>query len=287
MQRAQIETGFTQSRASGTDASITVHWTKHETAAMMAEARPRDPEFMSDFVGKRIVVTGGAGGIGVETARAFMDLGGHVIMADIDQDRLNHAQSVLGRVRLGLHQSALDTPAACAAVIEAAGAPVYALVHLAGLYERDEMDADEHGVWDRAISANLTNAYDMAVAFSTRFDRSEPARIVLTSSVAYRRGSAGYPAYGAAKGGIVGLTRSLSRRLAPHVLVNAIAPGVIETRMAAPTIAERGGDYLRDIPLGRFGRPGEIASVIRFLCSRDASYITGQTITVDGGLTNA
>ena len=70
------------------------------------------------------------------------------------------------------------------------GAPAYALVHLAGLFERDELDPDDHGVWNRAIAANLTNAYDMAVAFSTRFDRREPARIVLTSSVAYRRGSA-------------------------------------------------------------------------------------------------
>jgi 3-oxoacyl-[acyl-carrier protein] reductase len=158
------------------------------------------------------------------------------------------------------------------------------------------MDANDHGVWDRAIGANLTNAYDMAVAFSTRFaqERSaggvsqpDPARIVLTSSVAYRRGSASYPPYAAAKAGIVGLTRSLSRRLAPDVLVNAVAPGVIETRMAEPTIAERGEAYRREIPLQRFGKPSEVASVIRFLCSDDATYITGQTITIDGGLTNA
>ena len=159
------------------------------------------------------------------------------------------------------------------------------------MYERDALDADDHGVWDRAIAANLTSAYDMAVAFSTRFARGrtdrDPARIVLTSSVAYRRGSAGYPPYAAAKAGLVGLTRSLSRRLAPDVLVNAVAPGVIETRMAAETIAERGEDYLRDIPLRRFGQPEEIARVIRFLCSDDASYVTGQTITIDGGLTNA
>jgi 3-oxoacyl-[acyl-carrier protein] reductase len=239
------------------------------------------------FTGKRIVVTGGAGGIGIETVRAFMDHGGHVIMADIDQAALERAQATLGHVRLGTIASALDTPAECARVIEAAGAPVYALVHLAGLFERDELDADDHGVWNRAIAANLTNAYDMAVAFSTRFDRREAARIVLTSSVAYRRGSADRVPYAAAKGGIVGLTRALSRKLAPYVLVNAIAPGVIETRMAEPTIAERGEAYRQEIPLKRFGKPSEIASVIRFLCSPDASYITGQTINIDGGLTNA
>lgn len=242
---------------------------------------------MSDFTGKRIVITGGAGGIGVETARAFMAQGGHVVMVDADQERLLQAEAVLGKVRLALHRSALDTPAACAAAIEAAGAPPFALVHLAGVYERDELDAGDHGVWDRAIGANLTNAYDMAVAFSTRYDQREPARIVLTSSIAYRRGSTFSAAYGAAKGGIVGLTRSLSRTLAPGVLVNAIAPGVIVTRMTEATLAQSGDSVRAQIPLGRFGHPAEVASVIRFLCSSDASYITGQTITIDGGMTNA
>ena len=241
----------------------------------------------STFTGKRIVVTGGAGGIGIETVRGFMDQGGHVIMADIDEAALERAKSLLGRVRLATIASALDTPAECARVIEAAGAPVYALVHLAGLFERDDLDPDDHGVWNRAIAANLTNAYDMAVAFSTRFDRREPARIVLTSSVAYRRGSADRVPYAAAKGGIVGLTRALSRKLAPDVLVNAIAPGLIETKMSDPIVAERGEAYRQEIPLKRFGKPSEVASVIRFLCSPDASYITGQTITIDGGITNA
>jgi NAD(P)-dependent dehydrogenase (short-subunit alcohol dehydrogenase family) len=246
---------------------------------------------MSDFTGKRIVITGGAGGIGVATARAFMDQGGHVVLVDVDEERLQHARSVLGGVRVAMLQSALDTPAACAAAISSAGGPVYALVHLAGLFEKDAMSADDHAVWDRAIGVNLTSAYDMSVAFAAHVaagpaDR-DKARIVLTSSVAYRRGSAGYPPYAAAKAGIVGLTRSLSRRLAPAILVNAVAPGLIETRMAAVTIAERGEAYLREIPLQRVGQPSEVATVIRFLCSADASYVTGQTITIDGGITNA
>lgn len=242
---------------------------------------------MSVFTGRRIVVTGGAGGIGMETVRAFMEQGGHVVMCDIDEAALDRAQQVLGRVRMGTIASALDTPAECARVIEAAGAPVYALVHLAGLFERDPLDADDHGVWDRAMAANLTNAYDMAVAFSTRFDRRGPARIVLTSSVAYRRGSAERVPYAAAKAGIVGLTRALSRKLAPDVLVNAVAPGVIETKMADAVIAERGDAYRDEIPLKRYGKPEEVARVIRFLCGPDSSYITGQTITIDGGITNA
>ena len=241
---------------------------------------------MAEFAGRRVVVTGGAGGIGVATARTFLDHGAEVVLVDPDTARLEAARAALGGDRVSVHGSDLATPAACVAIMQAAR-PVYALVHLAGLFEPDPFTSDEHGVWDRAIAANLTNAYDMAVAFAPWADPNGPARIVLTSSVAYRRGSIGYPPYAAAKAGVVGLTRSLSRRLAPDVLVNAVAPGLIETRMAEPTIAARGEAYKQEIPLRRYGRPEEIASVIRFLCSRDASYLTGQTITVDGGITNA
>jgi 3-oxoacyl-[acyl-carrier protein] reductase len=237
---------------------------------------------MAEFVGKRIVITGGAGGIGVETARAMLDHGAHVVLVDIDDDRLAKARDILGTARIATWRSAIDTPAACAAALDSAGAPVAALIHLAGVFERDPFEANDHSVWDRAIAVNLTSAY------ATRHDsRDGAARMVLTSSVAYRRGSAGYPPYAAAKAGLVGLTRSLARRLAPDVLVNAVAPGLIDTPMAAPTIAERGEAYKNEIPLKRYGHPAEVASVIRFLCSRDSSYVNGQTITVDGGITNA
>jgi 3-oxoacyl-[acyl-carrier protein] reductase len=243
---------------------------------------------MAEFAGKRIVITGAAGGIGVETARTLLAHGAHIVLVDIDAPRLEQAQATLGTARIATLQSALDTPASCAAALDAAGAPVAALIHLAGLFERDPFEAGDHRVWDRAIAVNLTTAYDLAVAFSTRYDKRDgPARIVLISSVAYRRGSAGYPPYAAAKAGLVGLTRSLARRLAPDVLVNAVAPGLIDTPMAAVTIAERGEAYLNEIPVKRVGHPAEVASVIRFLCSKDSSYVNGQTITVDGGITNA
>jgi 3-oxoacyl-[acyl-carrier protein] reductase len=241
---------------------------------------------MAEFTGKRIVITGGAGGIGVATARTFLEHGAHVLLVDSDPERLAAAREALGEIGLFTLVSDLATPAACVEIMEGAK-PVYALVHLAGVFERDPLLSDEHGVWDRAIAANLTNAYDMAVAFRTRADPREPSRIVFASSVAYRRGSADRAAYAAAKGGIVGLTRALSRKYAPDILVNAIAPGLIVTRMSEPIVAERGEAYRNEIPLGRFGQPDEVASVIRFLCSRDSSYITGQTITIDGGITNA
>ena len=239
-----------------------------------------------EFTNKRFVITGGAGGIGVATARTILDHGGHVLLVDLEAERLEQARTALGEARVFTRVSDLARPEDCAAIMENAK-PVHALVHLAGLFERDPLSPDDHGVWDRAIAANLTNAYDVAVAFRPCIDTRAPARIVFASSVAFRRGSPDRAAYAAAKGGIVGLTRSLARKWAPQVLVNAVAPGLIVTRMSEPIVAERGEAYRQEIPLGRFGQPSEVASVIRFLCSGDSSYITGQTITVDGGITNA
>src|ERR1700733_14997336 len=159
---------------------------------------------MAEFTNKRVVITGGAGGIGVETARTFLEHGAHVLLVDVDAERLTAAREALGDIGLFTLVSDLATPAACVGVMEGAK-PVYALVHLSGVFERDPLLSDEHGVWDRAIAANLTNAYDMAVAFRTRADPRQPSRLVFASSVAYRRGSADRAAYAAAKGGIVGL----------------------------------------------------------------------------------
>lgn len=248
---------------------------------------------MAEFAGRRVVITGGAGGIGIETARAFLAEGASLLLVDASRPRLDAAlASLAAGPRVAACHSAIATPDACAAALATLEGPLHALVHLAGVFEPDPLDPAEHDVWDRAIAANLTNAYDMAVAFRSRIDRDatlrgEPARIVLASSIAYRRGGIGRAAYSAAKGGIVGLARALSRELAPAVLVNAIAPGIIRTGMTTDIIAERGVTLLSQIPLGRYGEAAEVAGVIRFLCGPAASYITGQTITIDGGMTNA
>ena len=242
---------------------------------------------VAGLAGSGVVITGGAGGIGVATARRLLDAGARVVLVDPDADRLAEAGRVLGDVLL--HESDIASPAACAAALDAAGGPVHALIHLAGVFERDPF-AGERAVLDRALASNLVNAYDMCAAFAARCARGgsgDPARIVLTSSIAFLRGSSWSPAYAAAKGGIVGLARALSRQLAPDVLVNVVAPGIIETRMPGALIEARGERLRAEIPLGRFGTADEVAQVIRFLCGPGATYITGQTIAIDGGLTNS
>jgi 3-oxoacyl-[acyl-carrier protein] reductase len=244
---------------------------------------------MRSFEGRGILVTGGAGAIGMACARLFLGEGADVHLADIDRDRLEQARATLSPLgAVTSHCSALDTPADCRAAYASFGRSADALVHMAGVFEPDPLDADDRQVWQRAIGSNLTNAYERASAFRAQHrGASGTGRIVLCSSRAFQRGAPGRAAYTAAKGGIVGLTRTFSREFAPHILVNAIAPGLIETRMTVGLIASAGEQRLSEIPLGRFGQPEDIAGVVRFLCGPDSSYVTGQLITVDGGTLNS
>jgi len=241
---------------------------------------------MPEFEGRRVVITGGAGGIGAATARLFLQAGARVHLVDVDAERLQAVQSALAApATLSTCVSALDSPAACRDALAAAGGPLAALVHMAGVFEEDPLAAD-HAVWQRAIASNLTNAYDACIAFRALRDPHAPGAIVLASSRAFQRGAVGRAAYSAAKGGIVGLVRSFSREFAPHIRVNCVSPGLIRTPMVDALVAQAGEQRLAEIPLARFGEPEDVAAPVLFLCSRSAGYITGQTLTVDGGVLN-
>ena len=240
---------------------------------------------MAPFEGRQFVITGGAGGIGRACARQLLAGGARVLLVDIDAARLDEVKASLegGGADVAAHVSRLASAKEAAAALDAAGRPIFGLIHMAGLYEPDPLDPEDHSAWDRAMAANLTNGYDLGVAYQTRRDARAVGRIVYCSSGAYRRGVPGRVAYSVAKAGIVGLTRGLSRQFAPHTLVNAVAPNAIKTGMTESVFKERGDAILATIPLGRFGEPEEIASVVTFLCSDGASYVTGQTINIDGG----
>jgi 3-oxoacyl-[acyl-carrier protein] reductase len=240
--------------------------------------------------GGLVVVTGGAGGIAAETAPLLLEDGADLCLIDPDEAGLARVVASLdagGRVTTAA--SALESPEACAQALASLERPIYALVHLAGVFRPDTLEAASRPIWDEVMAANLTNAFDMIAACQPRLDPAVTTRILLVSSLAFRRGSVNHIAYTAAKGGIVGLVRALARKLAPATLVNGLAPGIIEPGMPAHLIADEQTRkrLIAETCLKRFGQPQEVASVIRFLLGPGATYITSQVINIDGGVVNS
>lgn len=157
------------------------------------------------------------------------------------------------------------------------------LVNNAGVTSDKVFPALKPQDWERVVSTSLNGFYNVTHALVMGMIRKRWGRIVNVSSISGLTGNPGQVNYSAAKAGLMGATRALARDLASrNILVNCVAPGLIDTDMIRDLPVDKA---LARIPLKRIGRPEEVARVIRFLCSDDASYITGQVIVVDGGLT--
>jgi len=139
--------------------------------------------------------------------------------------------------------------------------------------------------WDRVIDTNLKGAFNCSRAVAVAMMKRRSGRIINVSSVVALSGNAGQANYSASKAGLVGLTKSLARELAPRAIcVNAVAPGLIDTDMTSAMTEEQRERVLGEIPLSRLGTPDDVAGVVLFLASDEAGYITGQVIGVNGGL---
>ena len=239
----------------------------------------------NDLAGRRYAVTGGAGGIGRACAADLLGRGAEVLLVDIDATRLESAAAEMPGATI--YQSALRSPDDAAAALDAARGPLDGLVHMAGLYVDDPLDPGDHGVWDRTIATNLTSGYDLATVWREHQRPYHPGSLVFCSSVSFRRGTAGRVAYSAAKGGVVGMVRALSREFGPTCRVNAVAPGLITTPMTEELVRRAGADVVAQTALRRLGSPADVAGVVTFLLSDAGAYVTGQTINVDGGLINS
>lgn len=230
------------------------------------------------------VITGAAGGIGEPLVKSMAKSKASMHLIDLDEQKL--AELIVDTDAQATYSASdLTGLEACRAALPPGDKPIASLIHLAGIFVPHEMDNDGREIFAQAIQSNATNAYDMATAALPRL--ADGARIVFISSLAFNRGAADHVGYSMAKGALVGLTRSLSRSLgARGILVNSLAPGIIETSMAASIIKTRGEAARNNTALGRFGQPEEVSGVIEFLLSPAASYITGQVINIDGGTVN-
>ncbi|MEM1161061.1 MAG: SDR family NAD(P)-dependent oxidoreductase [Pseudomonadota bacterium] len=229
---------------------------------------------------RTIAITGAAGGIGRALCPLLQAAGDRLLLIDRAESGVEEYAQEIGAAGVAGTPLSLDE---CKAALDHVDGPIHGFVHLAGTFEPDPDLGEDPTVWTRTVNNNLENAYFFATAVLNRLPEDTMGRIVFISSLAFRWGSADHTAYASAKGGLVGLTRSLARRNGERCTVNALAPGIIETPMPAHIIATRGNALVAGNPMRRFGQPGEVATVIRFLLSDEASYINGQTINVDGG----
>jgi NAD(P)-dependent dehydrogenase (short-subunit alcohol dehydrogenase family) len=240
------------------------------------------------------LVAGGATGIGRATVDLLRARGTDVYLADIDQPGAAKAVAgaAPGQGAAGYCDLAtVDGPGQAVDAVLATFGQLDALIVCAGLLVEAELPDITLERWERTIATNLRAPFLLAQAAAPALARSSHGRIVFTASTSAFRGGVGTAAYAASKGGLVAMTRSLALGLAPSgVCVNCVAPGWIDTPFNDPYWA-RVGDTPQShaalnaqIPLGSQGEPADVASVIAFLASPEARYMTGQTVVVDGGL---
>jgi 3-oxoacyl-[acyl-carrier protein] reductase len=240
--------------------------------------------------GKGALVTGGSRGIGAAVAALLAERGAAVVVSARDVDRLNAAVKELegtGAAVAGVAGDVSrreDADRAVETTRERFGR-LDILVNNAGITRDGLLVRMKDEDWDRVLEVNLRGAFVMTRAAAKAMVRQKSGRIINMSSAAGAMGNAGQANYSASKAGLIGFTKSSARELSHWgILVNAVAPGLIETDMAAALPAAARDALISQVPLGRVGTPREVAEVVGFLAGEGATYITGQVFHVNGGL---
>jgi meso-butanediol dehydrogenase/(S,S)-butanediol dehydrogenase/diacetyl reductase len=258
-------------------------------------------EALKRFIGKTVVVTGASRGIGAGVALRFAREGANIVLSDV----ASHVEETARQAReLGAKAVAVLCDVSKKAEVEALFARAVqefgridvsvqnaGVMHISHLEELSEAD------WNKVLAVNTTGVFLCCQAAAKYMVKQGSGRLINTASGQARQGFIYTPHYAASKFGVIGITQSLAKELAPHgITVNAFCPGIIDTEMWVYNDTVWGkllGDYkpgelmaewVRGIPMKRAGKPEEVAAAVAFLASDDAAYITGQTLNVDGGL---
>jgi 3-oxoacyl-[acyl-carrier protein] reductase len=245
---------------------------------------------MSILAGRIALVTGASQGIGRACALELARQGATVALAARNLDKLAEVAAEITAAGGTAHPFALDVASEdsikeCAKAVIAHFGAVNILVNNAGI-TRDILSLRmKRKDWDDVLTTNLTGAFLMSQAVMSQMVKTRWGRIINVTSVVGETGQAGQANYAASKAGLIGLTKSLARELASRTItVNAVAPGFIETAMTSVLTEEQKTATAQLIPLGRVGTDAEIAHAVAFLASEKASYITGHTLDVNGGM---
>ena len=244
---------------------------------------------MFDLSNKTVFITGIGSGIGLATAQVAIKLGARVYGTVFSEEQSENITKYISSeciYKVDVKNSdeiafAVDDAAKCSGKLDG-------IVAVAGILSLQEFTKTDDAIWHNVIDTNLSGSFYSARAAIPHLQKQAAGSIVFVSS---QIGLVGHPlgaAYAASKAGINGLTKSTAVELAPNsIRVNAVAPGPVESDMTAKARADekRYNSLLADIPMGRFGQPEEIATIINFLLSEASSFITGQVIVADGGFT--
>jgi 3-oxoacyl-[acyl-carrier protein] reductase len=232
--------------------------------------------------GKTALVTGASRGIGRAIAVELAAAGASVVVGY----RTGHDEAEEVAREIGGHavQADVADPESARALVEAAG-DVDVLVNNAGLTRDGLLARMSDDDWRTVIETNLSSVFYTCRAVARPMMKKRGGAIVNVSSIVGVHGNWGQTNYAASKAGIIGFTKSLARELGSrNVRANVVAPGYVQTQLTDVLPAEATEAMLQQTPLGRLGQPGDVAGAVRFLCSAEASFVTGEVLLVDGGL---
>ena len=237
-----------------------------------------------DFSGQTAIITGAARGIGLEIGRFFAEAGADTVLIDFDENELDIASDQIGAKGIAADVSNTESVDKAIADVMATTGRVDILVNNAGILRDKVLWKISDEDWDAVLGVHAGGTFRLTRACVPHFRQQEFGRVINVTSYTGLHGNTGQANYATAKAGIIGFTKTAAKELARFgVTVNAISPNA-ETRMVSSIPPDKLAEIAAGIPMGRFAHPSEMAAAIGFLASREAGYITGAMLPVDGGL---